>query len=83
MDAPTWLEASRDTTPFAVVTPTAAVGLPTQRSRLDLLEALDHLEELNLTDTPITDAGLAYVERLINMRSLFLDNINQAASISS
>ena len=62
---------------YANLTP--AVGHRYELADRDLapLEALDHLEELNITDTPITDAGLAYLERLTNMRSLVLDNISQ------
>jgi hypothetical protein len=37
---------------------------------------LNNLEELHLLGTDVTDAGLAHLEKLTDLKSLFLDNTN-------
>ena len=81
--APAWLQRRLGDDYFHNVTyanMTPVAGHQYQITDRDLapLQALDRLEELLIAETRITDAGLAYLEGLTNLRILVLMNFEAA-----
>lgn len=59
---------------FASLTPPFARPNALSDRDLALLEAFDQLEDLGITDVPISDAGLAHLRNLTSMKRLSLGN---------
>jgi internalin A len=80
--APAWLRTRLgddyfQSVTYANLTPNGAREYVLADRDLAPLQALDRLDVVELTDTPITDAGLTYLEGL-NLTSLVLANIDPA-----
>jgi internalin A len=81
--APAWLRMRLGDDYFQNVTyvnMTPAIGHTYELTDRDLafLKALDRVEELVIVETPITDAGLDYIQGLTDLRILVLINIDAA-----